>query len=123
MFQFLASQDVNWWAGFIIVMFLISCLDSHSDGTHSLQSIHCWDSDEMIYFSKPEEETNFDLDGLRLSTSGCKSLGDFTETLGGQIPSEHLTERRMQKPAFKGMLRDYIRPHSTSCNTDGEQVQ
>ncbi len=26
----------------IIVMF-ISCLDSHSDGTHSLQSIHYWD--------------------------------------------------------------------------------
>ncbi len=24
----------------IIVMFLISCLDSHSDGTHSLQRIH-----------------------------------------------------------------------------------
>ncbi len=23
----------------------ISCLDSHSDGTHSLQRIHCWDSD------------------------------------------------------------------------------
>ncbi len=30
-----------------IVMFLISCLDSHSDGTHSLQSIHCWASDEI----------------------------------------------------------------------------
>ncbi len=26
----------------IIVMFLS---DSHSDGTHSLQSIHCWDTD------------------------------------------------------------------------------
>ncbi len=30
----------------------ISCLDSHSDGTHSLQSIHCWASDEMWHFSK-----------------------------------------------------------------------
>ncbi len=30
----------------------ISCLDSHSDGTHSLQSIHCWASDVMPHFSK-----------------------------------------------------------------------
>ncbi len=36
----------------------ISCLDSHSDGTHSLQSIHCWDSDVMLHFSKSDEETN-----------------------------------------------------------------
>ncbi len=35
-----------------IVMFLISCLDSHSDGTHSLQSIHCWDTDEICDQSK-----------------------------------------------------------------------
>ncbi len=31
----------------------ISCLDSHSDGTHSLQSIHCWDSDETTYLFWP----------------------------------------------------------------------
>ncbi len=36
---------------------LISCLDCHFDGTHSLQSIHCWD-DAMIHFSKSDEETN-----------------------------------------------------------------
>ncbi len=30
----------------------ISCLDSHSDGTHSLQRIHWWASDAMIHFSK-----------------------------------------------------------------------
>ncbi len=36
----------------------ISCLDSHSDGTHSLQRIHCWDSDAMLHFSKSDEETN-----------------------------------------------------------------
>ncbi len=35
LFHLLSSPDVNWW---IIEMFL-----SHSDGTHSLQSIHCWD--------------------------------------------------------------------------------
>ncbi len=26
-------------------------LDSHSDGTHSLQRIHCWVSDVMLHFS------------------------------------------------------------------------
>ncbi len=28
-----------------------SCLDSHSDGTHSLQKIHWWVSDGMLNFS------------------------------------------------------------------------
>ncbi len=42
---------LNW----IIDMFTIiciSCLDSNSDGTHSLQSIHWWTSDVMLNFSK-----------------------------------------------------------------------
>ncbi len=45
--------------------FLIICLDSHSDGTHSLQRIHWWASDVMLNFSKSvsDEETN-----LRVST-------------------------------------------------------
>ncbi len=30
----------------------ISCLDSCSDGTHSLQMIHWWASDVMLHFSK-----------------------------------------------------------------------
>ncbi len=30
----------------------ISCLDSHSDGTRSLQRIHWWASDAMLHFSK-----------------------------------------------------------------------
>ncbi len=36
----------------------ISCLYSHSDGTHSLQSIHWRASDVMLNFSKSDEETN-----------------------------------------------------------------
>ncbi len=37
----------HWWTGvvWIIVMFWS---DSHSDGTHSLQSIHCWDTDTFL---------------------------------------------------------------------------
>ncbi len=64
------SNLVKWWTGvvWIIVMFLIRCLDSHSDGTHSLQSIHCWTSDVMLHFSKSDEETNNFLNGLRIST-------------------------------------------------------
>ncbi len=33
-------------------------LDSHSDGTHSLQRIHCWASDLLLHFSKSDEKTN-----------------------------------------------------------------
>ncbi len=36
----------------------ISCLGSHSDGTHSLQRIQWWASDVMLHFSKSDEETN-----------------------------------------------------------------
>ncbi len=38
LFQLLSPPDVNWWTGvvWILVDVFISCLDSHSDGTHSL---------------------------------------------------------------------------------------
>ncbi len=47
--QHFTSQDINWWTGVVWITcdVLISCLDSHSDGTHSLQSIHRWASDVM----------------------------------------------------------------------------
>ncbi len=67
------SQDVKRWTGlvWIIVMFYISCLDSHSDGTHSLQSIHESASDVMLHFSKSVLMRNkliHILDSLRAST-------------------------------------------------------
>ncbi len=40
------------WSGVDYCDIFISCLVSHSDGTHSLQSIHCWDTDAMLHFSK-----------------------------------------------------------------------
>ncbi len=51
------SQDVNWWTGVVwstcgLLWCFINCLDSHSDGTHSLQRIHWWASDVMLHFSK-----------------------------------------------------------------------
>ncbi len=39
--QLFSSQDVNWWAGVMwIIVIFFSCLNSHYDGTHSLQRIH-----------------------------------------------------------------------------------
>ncbi len=48
------------WSGVnYLWIIVISCLDSHSDGTHSLQRIHWWSSDLMLNFSKfcSNEET------------------------------------------------------------------
>ncbi len=55
--QLFTSHDVNWWLEWcgLLVDYcdvLISCLDAHSDGTHSLQRIHCWANDVMLHFSK-----------------------------------------------------------------------
>ncbi len=48
----------------------ISCLDSHSDGTHSLQMIHWWASDAMLHFPKSvlmKNQTHLLIfDGLRV---------------------------------------------------------
>ncbi len=46
------------WSGVDYCDVFISCLDSHSDGTHSLQSIHWWDTDAVTHFSKSDEKTN-----------------------------------------------------------------
>ncbi len=55
----------------LLVMFLSGVLDSHSDGTHSLQKIHWWASDVMLNFSKyfPIKKQTHLLLGLRMITS------------------------------------------------------
>ncbi len=42
------------WCGLLVDYcdVFIRCLDSHSDGTHLLQRIHCWASDVMVHFCK-----------------------------------------------------------------------
>ncbi len=40
------------WTGVDYCDVFISCLDSHSDGTHSLQSIHWWTVGALQNFSK-----------------------------------------------------------------------
>ncbi len=65
------SQDINWWTG--VTCGLLWCfyqlLDSHSDGTHSLQRIHWWASHVMLHFSKSwwRNKLIYILDGLRMS--------------------------------------------------------
>ncbi len=46
------------WSGVDYCDVFISCLDSYSDGTHSLQSIHSWASEEKLHFYKSDEDTN-----------------------------------------------------------------
>ncbi len=55
--ELFALQEVNWWPRVVWNIadycdVFISCLDSHSDGTHSLQRIHWWASDAILNFSK-----------------------------------------------------------------------
>ncbi len=48
----------------------ISCLNSHSDGTHTLQRIHWLANDVLLNFSKSvlKKKLIFILDGLRVNT-------------------------------------------------------
>ncbi len=68
------------WCG--LLWCFISCLDSHYDGTHSLQSIHCWETDEMLHFSKSDEETNSATSWISqrwvIFFSKCLFLGNYS---------------------------------------------
>ncbi len=72
--QLLTSQYVKWWTGVVWITcdVLISCFDSHSDGTHSLQRIHWWASNVHECYISPNlfwwrNKLIYILDGLRLS--------------------------------------------------------
>ncbi len=86
LFQLLSSPDVNWWTGvvWIIVDYcdvFISCLDSHSDGTHSLQSIHCLDTDAVTHFYKSDEETNSSTSWMVWEWAHCNKIFILGELL------------------------------------------
>ncbi len=68
------------WCGLLVDYcdVFISCLDSHSDGTHSLQRIHCWASDVMLHFSKSDEETNSSTSWLAWGWAHFHFLNDLT---------------------------------------------
>ncbi len=48
----LTKHELMDWSGVDYCDVFISCLDSHSDGTHSLQKIYWWASDVMLNISK-----------------------------------------------------------------------
>ncbi len=66
-------QDIKWWTAVMCLDYwnvCICCLDSHSDGTHSLQRTHWWASDIRLNFPKSvlmKKKTHPHLDGLRTS--------------------------------------------------------
>ncbi len=69
----LSSQDDGLeWCGLLVDYcdVFISCSDSHSDGTHSLQSIHCWDSDEC-HISPNSKFSPFETLGFLVSSFMC----------------------------------------------------
>ncbi len=66
------------WSGVDYCDVFISCLDSHSDGTHSLQGTHRWDTDVKLHFSKSDEENLiYILDGLRVNFVKFSFLGEL----------------------------------------------
>ncbi len=70
----------------------ISAVWTHSDGTHSLQSIHCWDSDARLHFSKSDEENSegamFGWTIAKFSTSSMLSLTAI-QCSRGEIANSH----------------------------------
>ncbi len=87
--QVLISEAGNWWTigCWLLVDYcdvFISCLDSHSDGTHSLQRIHWWASNAKLHFYKSEEHEEawrnkliYIFNGLSVYFSKCTFLGEL----------------------------------------------
>ncbi len=66
---FLTNTQVLDWSGLLVVYCnaFISCLDSHSDGTHSLERIHWWASDAAFLQIWWRNKLIYILDGLRVN--------------------------------------------------------
>ncbi len=66
------------WCGLLVDYcdVFISCLDSHSDGTHSLQSIHCWDTDAVTRGWAQFQQTFIFL--VNSSLLSFEDIGDFS---------------------------------------------
>ncbi len=111
LYQLFPSSDVNWWTEvvWIIVMFLISCLDSDPDGTHSLQSIHCWVNDAMLHFSKSDEETNSSTCWMALEWEHFQLIS--FDNLRNSVKNQFFL--------FGSLITDLITERQTSRRTDG----
>ncbi len=98
------------WCGLLVDCdVFISCLDSHSDGTHSLQSIHWWENPAMLNFSKSfptKKQLIYILDGLRVSKFSTNFHFHFNRVrTGATLP------RSLQKVAaavYTSMSRPFV---------------
>ncbi len=72
----LPKMSVDVLKSWIILVF-ISCLDCHSNGTHSLQRIHCWASNAMLNYSKSFVMKKFDDQGFRKVSVFILFLNDW----------------------------------------------
>ncbi len=74
--QLFTSQDSNWWTGVMWITCgslwcFISCLNSHSDGTHSLQRINLQTRDVMLNYLKSQNGV----------FTVCHNLSEFHQTI------------------------------------------
>ncbi len=79
--------------------------DSYSDGTHSLQCIHCWDTDAdaVTYFYKPDEETSW-----KACVCACVSV---CVCVGGGT----MVQSRVITPPAEPLGQDWGSPSGTEC--------
>ncbi len=102
------SIDGLEWCGLLVDYcdVFISCLDSHSDGTHSLQRIHWWGSDVMLQFFKyvlMKNKLIYFLDGLRVNTFSANFFFLLNYSLNNTTPFSPLRNNC------------YFNSHAISC--------
>ncbi len=95
------------WCGLLLDYcdVFISCLDSHSDGTHSLQRIHWWASDVMQNFSK----------SVVLQANWAYSVTSYQSRF-----YMHLVLGKCFVPCGKGLIKGWIElrvAKETQCET------
>ncbi len=91
-----------------------SCLDSHSDGTHSLQSIHCWANDIMLHFFKSVWISC----GWRFSANFHFPLKKNSH----QTPTWLLALNLKQQFAHYGKIQQVVLQHCKSSKADFESL-
>ncbi len=107
---------VRKWCGLLVDYcdVFISCLDSHSDGTHSLQSIHWWISDGILHFSKSDEETNSATSQMAWEWAHTQQIITFRWT----IHFKYLICRSWHHSHYYKHLFYFSHPSAHSCSGD-----
>ncbi len=132
----------------ITVTVFISCLDSHSDGTHSLQRVHWWTSD-VISPNLLQWGNKLILNGLRVSTflanlnfwvnysfnavqPHCQQCmpyvcltkhKDILPSLQTAFPVLHKSKDRQERVESSGGRKCRITPHFLSLFSMSRQIE